>query len=112
MSEEFVLGIDLGTSGVKVVLVPAQLSTGTSTPIEATVEYPLSIPQPGWSEQNPEDWWRATTEAIHAVIDLAGIPGSRVAGLALSGQMHGATLLDGHAEILRPCILWNDQRSA
>lgn len=112
MSEAFLLGLDLGTTGVKVLLLPTDLSTESGHEVEATVEYPLSFPRPGWSEQNPEDWWEGTAKAIRAVLDRTGIDNTRIAGLALSGQMHGATLLDQHGTVLRPCILWNDQRSA
>jgi xylulokinase len=112
VTESFVLGIDLGTSGVKVLLRPTHLSVEDGETVEATVEYPLSFPHPGWSEQNPEDWWDGTVRAIRAVLDRGNVHGHHIAGLALSGQMHGATLLDEHGAVLRPCILWNDQRSA
>lgn len=112
MSESYVLGIDLGTTGVKVLLLPTDLGEESGSGVEATVEYPLSFPHPGWSEQNPQDWWHGTVQAIRAVLDRAQIDGRPIAGLALSGQMHGATLLDARGEVLRPCILWNDQRSA
>jgi xylulokinase len=112
MSEAFLLGVDLGTTGVKVLLLPTHLGLGNGGEVEVTVEYPLSFPRPGWSEQNPEDWWEGAAKAIRSVLNRAGVDGTRIAGLALSGQMHGATLLDGHGAVLRPCILWNDQRSA
>ncbi len=112
MSESFLLGIDLGTTGVKVLLLPSDLGLERGESVEATVEYPLSFPHPGWSEQNPHDWWRGTIRAIRTVLDRAQVDGRRIVGLALSGQMHGATLLDGRGGVLRPCILWNDQRSA
>ena len=69
-------------------------------------EYPLSHPQPGWAEQDPEDWWRATEAA------LAELGDSRSPGIGLSGQMHGLVTLDEHEQVLRPAILWNDQRTA
>ncbi len=68
--------------------------------------YPLSTPRPGWAEQDPEDWWRAT-EAVLVQLRAAGPP----AGIGLSGQMHGLVALDEHDRVLRPAILWNDQRT-
>ena len=98
------LGIDLGTSGVKVVLIDdthAVLGTGHG-------KLGVQTPQPGWSEQRPEDWIAATRTAI---ADL-GQPLDRVAGIGLSGQMHGAVCLDDSDQVLRPAILWNDGRAA
>ena len=92
------IGIDVGTTGVKGVAIDADgrvLAT-------ATADYPLSRPQPGWSEQDPEDWWRATQEC------LARLPEGPV---GFSGQMHGLVVLDGDGNVLRPAILWNDQRT-
>jgi len=93
------IGIDVGTTGVKGVAIDADgrvLAT-------ATAEYPLSRPQPGWSEQEPEDWWRATQDC------LARLPKGPV---GFSGQMHGLVVLGGDGIVLRPAILWNDQRTA
>jgi xylulokinase len=101
------LGVDLGTTGVKALL----LSGEGKTLAEVTVEYPVSTPYPGWSEQNPADWWQGTAEAICTILERSAVPPRNIAGLALSGQMHGATLLDASGEVLRPAILWNDQRS-
>jgi xylulokinase len=108
--DSYLLGIDLGTSGVKVILLPAD-AAGAKPVAEATVGYPLSTPRPGWSEQNPEDWWNGVARAVRTVLEAAGIVPGLVAALALSGQMHGATLLDAGGQVLRPCILWNDARS-
>ena len=108
---ESLLGIDLGTTGVKAVLFDA----GDGTPLAAAfVPYPLSHPQPGWAEQEPRDWWTATVEAIHVCLDAGtrlGAPARLVRGLGLSGQMHGVVLLDSDGEVLRPAIIWADQRS-
>jgi xylulokinase len=83
-----------------------------SNPLQsASVDLPISTPRPGWSEQDPRDWWSATCGAIRRVIDTSGVGPERIAGLAISGQMHGATLLDAEGGGLRPCILWNDQRA-
>ncbi len=96
------VGLDVGTSGVKAVAV----SRAGEVLARAEEEYPLSTPAPGWSEQDPEDWWRASEAALAAV----GAEGA--AGIGLSGQMHGLVALDGDDEVIRPAILWNDQRTA
>lgn len=98
------IGIDLGTSGVKVILMDEQQTIIASQ----TEAIPISRPRPLWSEQSPADWWQATDKAmllLKAHHDL-----SAVKAIGLSGQMHGATLLDKHGNILRPAILWNDGR--
>ncbi len=95
------VGIDVGTSGVKAL---ALSETGEIVG-RAEREYPLSIPRPGWAEQDPEDWWRAT-EAALADLDV------EPASIGLSGQMHGLVTLDEREQVLRPAILWNDQRTA
>jgi xylulokinase len=101
------LGIDLGTSGVKAILIgPDQSSKGT-----ATRALTVSRPRSGWSEQNPADWVRATEEALDELKALHPEKMTAVRGIGLSGQMHGATLLDKADQVLRPCILWNDTRS-
>ncbi|MBN9070143.1 MAG: xylulokinase [Rhizobiales bacterium] len=101
------LGLDLGTSGVKALLIDGDqrvVATGHG-------DLDVSRPHSGWSEQDPADWIRATEDAVAAL--KASHPGelAAVRGIGLSGQMHGATLLDGHDAVLRPCILWNDTRS-
>lgn len=102
------LGIDVGTSGTKALLV-----TGDGRPVErATVEYPLHQPRPGWAEQEAEDWWRATVRATQAVLAKAGVSGERVAAVGLSGQMHGSVFLDENGQVVRPPILWCDVRTA
>ncbi len=103
----YLLGIDLGTTGVKSLLIQ---DTGGIV-AAATQEYPLSTPRPNWSEQSPEAWWRATSRSIKEVLQKSGIDAGRVAALAISGQMHGAVLLDAAGKVLRPAILWNDGRS-
>jgi xylulokinase len=101
------LGLDLGTSGVKALLIDA----GQRVVASATGELDVSRPHDGWSEQAPADWLRATDEAISALKASHGTALSAVRGIGLSGQMHGATLLDRVGDVLRPCILWNDTRS-
>ena len=96
-------GIDVGTSATK------GLAITPDGDVIATEEvgYPLSTPRPGWSEQDPEDWWRATETVLAALTKTAGEP----AGIGLSGQMHGLVALDEHDDVIRPAILWNDQRT-
>ncbi|ACO45191.1 xylulokinase [Deinococcus deserti] len=106
--EPVTLGIDLGTSGVKVVALDATRRTVVSV----TREYPLLTPQPGWTEQRPEDWVAATLSALGEVAGQLSETGHTPLALGLSGQMHGAVFLDAHGEVLRPAPLWNDQRTA
>ncbi|MBN9067273.1 MAG: xylulokinase [Rhizobiales bacterium] len=101
------LGLDLGTSGVKALLIDENQAIAGS----AHGELDVSRPHPGWSEQNPADWVRAADEAIGALKTAHPKALAAVKGIGLSGQMHGATLLDASDAVLRPCILWNDTRS-
>ena len=96
-------GIDVGTTATKGLAIEPD---GTVLATEE-VEYPLSTPRPGWSEQDPEDWWRATETVIAKLTATADHP----AGIGLSGQMHGLVALDANDRVLRPAILWNDQRT-
>jgi xylulokinase len=105
------LGIDLGTSGVKAALFAVD---DGQTLASVTFDYPLSHPQPGWAEQNPEDWWRATISAIQVCLvegKKVGVEAGDVRGVGISGQMHGIVLLDEQNQVIRPCIIWADQRS-
>lgn len=102
------IGIDVGTSGTKTLLVD---ETGRVA-AQALAEYPLSQPRPGWSEQNPGHWWRAAISTVRAVVRKARARPADVRGIGLSGQMHGSVFLDADAEVIRPAILWNDQRTA
>jgi len=104
----YLIGIDVGTSGAKTLLIDADGNVIAS----ATLEYPLHTPRPLWAEQDPADWWRATTGSIRAVLARARIDPAEIAGLGLTGQMHGMVALDAAGRVLRPCILWNDQRTA
>ena len=101
------LGIDIGTSGSKAVLI----DTAGSVLASATVEFPMFTPRPLWAEQNPADWWTATVQAVCLVLKRSAIKPEQVAGVGLTGQMHGLVLLDARGEVLRPCIMWNDQRT-
>jgi xylulokinase len=103
------LGIDIGTSGVKALLMDrAGKALGEAT---AKAVEPVR-PHPGWSEQNPSDWWDAVLKAMDSLSKSHPAEMAAVRGIGLSGHMHGATLLGKNDEVLRPCILWNDGRSA
>jgi xylulokinase len=103
-----VLGIDASTTATKAVLVDAD---GHVRGL-GTHEYGYDVPRPGWSEQDPELWWQGTVHATRAALAAAGVDGSAVAAVGLTGQMHGLVLLDASDIVLRPAILWNDQRTA
>lgn len=102
------LGIDIGTSGTRVLAVQETGRILTS----ATGSYPLSSPRPGWSEQDPADWWRATRESIQSVLAQGKFAPADVKGIGLSGQMHGSVFLNRQQQVIRPALLWNDQRTA
>ena len=102
----YYIGIDLGTSAVKLLLVDE--NGGICN--EVTREYPLEFPQPGWSQQAPEDWKKAVLEGIPAL--LSGFDAGQVAGIGCGGQMHGLVVLDDRDRVIRPAILWNDGRTA
>ena len=95
------VGLDVGTTSVKAVAI----SPDGEVLARAEEEHPLSIPQPGWAEQDPEDWWQASERA------LAAVDADAAAAVGLTGQMHGLVLLDAADRVLRPAILWNDQRT-
>jgi xylulokinase len=103
-----VLGIDTSTTATKAVLVGesgAVLGIGSS-------EYGFDVPQPLWTEQDPELWWTATGDAVRSVLATTGVAAEAIAAIGLTGQMHGLVLLDDADRVLRPAILWNDQRTA
>ena len=100
------IGIDLGTSAVKLLLMDG---TGQIKQV-VSKEYPLEFPQPGWSQQNPEDWRKAVMEGIPELLE--GFDASSVAGIGCGGQMHGLVVLDEADNVIRPAILWNDGRTA
>ncbi|MBQ8620894.1 MAG: xylulokinase [Oscillospiraceae bacterium] len=100
------IGIDLGTSSVKMLLVDATGSIHNTV----TKDYPLEFPRPGWSQQAPEDWWKAVAEGIPEL--LSGTDASQVEGIGVAGQMHGLVVLDEQDNVIRPAILWNDGRTA
>ncbi len=103
----YLLGIDVGTTGTKALICD---ENGTILASE-TAEHPSYHPKPLWSEQNPEDWWKSTVQSVKKALAKAGINGSEISSMGLSGQMHGAVFLDKANKVLRPAILWNDQRT-
>ena len=102
----YYIGIDLGTSSTKMLLLDEQGVIHA----EVAHDYPLEFPQPGWSQQDPADWWRAVEKGMPELLD--GIDAGQVAGIGVAGQMHGLVVLDENDQIIRPAILWNDGRTA
>ena len=100
------LGIDIGTSGTKTLAID---ETGGILG-SASAEYPLLVPKPGWTEQHPSDWWAAVQSTVQDV--MQGLDAFDVKGIGLSGQMHGSVFLDADNKVIRPALLWNDQRTA
>ncbi len=103
-----VLGIDVSTTATKAVILD---ESGAVAGI-GTAEYGFDSPQPLWSEQEPRSWWDGSIAAVRSVLLSTGIAPADIAAVGLTGQMHGAVLLDDAGEVLRPAILWNDQRTA
>lgn len=101
----YYIGVDLGTSSVKLLLMDDDGNIVNTV----TKEYPISFPKPGWSEQNPTDWYEKTVEGIKELI--SNIDSSKVAGISFGGQMHGLIILDENDNVIRPAILWNDGRT-
>jgi xylulokinase len=101
------LGVDLGTSGVKILAINEAGKTLAST----NVSYPLIQPRAGWSEQNAQDWWKGTVEAIQNILKDPAVSSDSVVALSLSGQMHGSVFLDSDNQVIRNPILWNDTRT-
>ncbi|NWG76243.1 MAG: xylulokinase, partial [Rubrivivax sp.] len=107
MKPTLLMGVDIGTTGCKTILIDE-----AGTVIDGEIEgYPLHSPRHGWSEQNPEDWWRAAALTIGKVAGRNRSSLGGLAGIGLSGQMHGLVPLDADGRVIRPAILWNDQRT-
>jgi len=104
----YLLGLDVGTTGTKALLI----DESGAIVARAVSEYELATPHPNWAEQDPADWWQATCQTIQSVLAEADVAGDEVAGLGLSGQMHGSVFLDENDQVIRPAILWCDQRTA
>ena len=107
MTRNLTLGLDVSTTGAKALLIDDAGTVVSS----ATTPLPLSTPRPLWSEQDPHDWWDGIVMSIRQALASAGATAGDVKAVGMTGQMHGLTLLDGAGEVLRPAILWNDQRT-
>ena len=104
----YLLGLDIGTSGIKGLL----LTVEGEIIITHMEGYPLSTPESGWAEQNPEDWWEAAKKCISSIITESGINSADIKGISFSGQMHSSVFLDDNMEVIRPAILWSDTRTS
>ena len=102
------LGIDVGTGGTRAVLVNRR---GVVVASAASEHAPIRSEHIGWAEQEPEDWWRAARESIAGVLAAAGLDGSQIEAIGLTGQMHGCVMLDAEGQVLRPALIWCDQRT-
>jgi xylulokinase len=107
MASQYFLGIDTSTTSSKALLIDEK---GAVIAVESSA-HTLQTPKPLWSEQDPQEWWQAVSASIKSVLEKAGINGESVAAVGLTGQMHGLVLLDESGNVLRPAILWNDQRT-
>jgi len=103
----YVVGIDIGTSGTKAIVV----SAAGKVLSKVTAEYSLSTPKPGWAEQDPGVWWKAACAAVKGALMRARVASHAVKGVGLSGQMHSSVFLDRRGEVLRPALLWCDTRT-
>lgn len=103
----YLIGIDVGTSATKTVLFDENGQIKGSV----SCEYPLYQPENGWAEQKAEDWRDAVLKTLKEVMELSGVPAEEVKGIGISGQMHGLVMLDEQGEVLRPSIIWCDQRT-
>jgi xylulokinase len=102
------IGVDIGTSGTKSLIMNEQ----GEILAESSTEYPVHMPKPLWTEQDPEDWWQAVKKTIKAVVKTSKAKKSDVKAIGLSGQMHGSVFLNRQGKVIRPALLWNDQRTA
>jgi xylulokinase len=104
----YTIGVDIGTSGTKSILIDPDGNILS----ESSAAYGVSMPKPLWTEQDPEDWWAATVKTIRAVVKQSRVKAAEVKAIGLSGQMHGSVFLDKSGKVIRPALLWNDQRTA
>ena len=107
MSKKYLIGLDIGTSGAKCIITDDQGVVIASS----TQEYPLYTPKPGWAEQDPADWWDAVVRGLKVILPKSGVDLKDIAGVSYSGQMHGLVALDNANDVIRPAILWCDQRT-
>jgi len=108
-AERYLLGIDVGTGGTRALIIDgrgAVVASGTHEHV------PFASPKLGWAEQDPRDWWQACGEAVHKALGGAGVSSDSIASVGFSGQMHGAVLLDANDDVVRPALIWCDQRTA
>ncbi len=105
--DRYLIGLDIGTSGAKCILVDERGAVIASS----TQEYPLYTPRAGWCEQHPADWWSAVVRGLKVILPKANVRAEQIAGLSFSGQMHGLVALDDRMEVIRPAILWCDNRT-
>src|SRR5579875_2322302 len=106
--ERLFMGIDVSTTAVKALLID-----GSGAVVgQASAPLTLSTPLPLWAEQHPADWWAGAVTSIRSALTAANVSGDAVAAIGLTGQMHGLVALDAHGQVVRPAILWNDQRTA
>src|SRR6266404_8180569 len=106
--ERYVLGMDVGTGGTRVLIADS-----TDRVVAAATEEhaPFASPHPGWAEQHPDDWWRAAQLAIRNALGRAALKAEQIACIGLSGQMHGAVMLDAADKVVRPALIWCDVRT-
>lgn len=104
----YLLGIDVGTGGTRALILD---ESGTVIASATSEHAPFASPQTGWAEQDPDDWWRACRQAVPQVLEAAGLDATAITAIGLTGQMHGATLLDGSGAVVRPALIWCDQRT-
>lgn len=107
----YFLGIDLGSSSVKVVLMDGETGSTAASAFAPQSEAPISAPQDGWAEQKPNDWWVYLKTALHSALHTAGIPPEAIKAIGITYQMHGLVLVDKHLQTLRPSIIWCDSRA-
>src|SRR4051812_13488097 len=107
-TSRFWLGIDVGTGGSRALLVDSQ---GRVRHSFVAPHQEMQMLRPLWAEQDPDDWWRASCTAVQGVLREADVDGSAIAGIGLTGQMHGLVLLDASNKVIRPALIWCDQRS-
>ena len=104
----YLLGIDVGTGGTRALILD---DSGTVLGSATADHVPFASPQTGWAEQEPDDWWRACRQAVPRALEAAGVEAKDIAAVGLTGQMHGATLLDASGNVVRPALIWCDQRT-
>lgn len=105
---KYLIGFDIGTTSTRCILID---TTGRLI-ASASKEYPMETPRPGWAEQDPDDWWDASVHTVKEVIAGSGVDPSDISAVGLSGQMHGSVFLDANGKVIRPALLWCDQRTA